>query len=82
MKIVESNPPTTSPAGQPAWRMFRKCVRSLGKSVATSGLTTASQIPLPTAKRNMPQKRHWNAAGFPPAANATPAASVKAADAT
>ena len=48
-------PPRTRPPGQPAWSMFRYFVFSLGNRVATTGLTTASTVPLPRARMNVPK---------------------------
>ena len=56
------------PAGQPAWRMFNQCVLFFGKSVAVSGLMTASHVPLPSANNHMPRFRHQYAPSLPYAA--------------
>src|SRR5262249_60500929 len=61
-----TNPPPTTPPGKPACRMFSQCVLFLRKSVAVSGLMTASQVPLPSEKSHMPMERHQNAAFLPP----------------
>ncbi|OPZ66254.1 MAG: hypothetical protein BWY83_02931 [bacterium ADurb.Bin478] len=47
-------PPRTMPPGQPACRMFSHLVFSLEKTVATTGLITASTTPLPRATMNWP----------------------------
>jgi hypothetical protein len=47
-------PPTTSPPGQPACRMFSHLVFSRLNTVATTGLMTASTVPFPSATMNVP----------------------------
>src|SRR5262245_41256330 len=58
--------PRTRPPGQPACRMFSQWVLLLGKSVAVSGLMTASQVPLPKENAQAPAHRHQNAPDLPP----------------
>ena len=46
-------PPRTNPPGHPAWSMFRYFVFSVGNRLATTGLATASTVPLPSARMNV-----------------------------